>query len=166
MHLHGPHWVLFLVLVISMVSCSAPRCSWEKNTDSRGLSRHRSKCKYYQKASTLAMERRRERARELIQASHKSSQAMTSSTCGHGPIEFTNSRRSKPIASCEPMVSTSSTHPGLQVNRTSPARTCMVTLVSQDSDVLDITMEDGTRRERHIPADAGQQPSRRVPRVL
>lgn len=46
-------------------------CSWAKDTDSRGLSRHRATCKHYQKASTLAAEKRRERAKESIKGSYK-----------------------------------------------------------------------------------------------
>ncbi|KAG2032650.1 hypothetical protein BDR03DRAFT_935890 [Suillus americanus] len=47
-----------------MVSCGALHCTWERNTDFRGLSRHRSTCRYYQRASTLATQKRRDRAQE------------------------------------------------------------------------------------------------------
>jgi hypothetical protein len=46
-------------------------CFWEKDMDSRGLSRHQATCKHYQKASTLATEKRWEWAKILIQALRK-----------------------------------------------------------------------------------------------
>lgn len=71
--------IVLLIVVVSMVLCGAPHCSWERGTDFRGLSRHRSVCKHFQKASTLATERRRDRARGSIQTLQKSSQLTTTS---------------------------------------------------------------------------------------
>ncbi|KAG1905075.1 uncharacterized protein F5891DRAFT_976635 [Suillus fuscotomentosus] len=54
-------------------------CSWESDMDFHGLSRHHSTCKHYQKASALAAQKRRDRAKE----STKSLQLLpTSSTRG------------------------------------------------------------------------------------
>lgn len=64
--LSSSNLVLFVIfLLLLMVSCGALHCSWEKKTDLHGLSRHRSTCKLYQKASTLATQKRRDRVKEL-----------------------------------------------------------------------------------------------------
>lgn len=55
-----------------MVSCGALRCLWERDTDFRGLDRHRTTCKYYQKESKLAAEKRRDRARESVSQNSRS----------------------------------------------------------------------------------------------
>lgn len=47
-----------------MVVCGAQGCSWERTTDNRGLTRHRASCRYYKRASTLASQRRHDRAKE------------------------------------------------------------------------------------------------------
>lgn len=76
-------WLLLIfrvILIISMVSCDALRCSWKKDTDFRGLSRHRSTCKHYLKASALATQKRRDRATESIKKLQKSTQLTTAST--------------------------------------------------------------------------------------
>jgi hypothetical protein len=80
MHLFRLPWTLLLILVLSMVSCGAIRCSWKRDTDFRGLSRHRSTCHHYQKASTLATQKRRDRARELVEALQKSTPQLTTSS--------------------------------------------------------------------------------------
>jgi hypothetical protein len=70
-------WVgLCLVSILFMIfrcnnTATGSGCLWEKDTDSRGLSRHRATCRHYQKASTLATEKRRERARNSIESSRK-----------------------------------------------------------------------------------------------
>lgn len=64
MRLPRPPWILIFTFVFLMVSCGAVRCAWERDTDFRGLSRHRSTCKHYQRASTVAAQKRRDRARE------------------------------------------------------------------------------------------------------
>lgn len=71
MHLLRPPGVLFIIILL-MVSCGALCCSWTKQTDFRGLEKHRTTCKYYHKESRLAAEKRRVRARE------SSSQNLTS----------------------------------------------------------------------------------------
>jgi hypothetical protein len=64
MHLLRLPGILYIVIALLMVSCGALRCSWERETDFRGLDRHRAACKHYQKVSKLAAEKRRDRARE------------------------------------------------------------------------------------------------------
>jgi hypothetical protein len=62
-------WIGFLFfLLIMMVSCDAPGCSWarERATDNRGLSRHRANCRFYKRVSSLASQRRKERAKEAV----------------------------------------------------------------------------------------------------
>jgi hypothetical protein len=63
MRLRRPPGNLFIIFVL-MVTCGAFLCLWERNTDFRGLDRHRTACKHYQKESKLAAEKRRDRARE------------------------------------------------------------------------------------------------------
>jgi hypothetical protein len=96
-----PSWVLFVIFILSLrlaitgmvtVSCGASRCSWEKDTDFRGLSRHRSTCKHYQKARTLASQKRRDWTNESI----KTSQKLTATTTTTGsssttPVRLTES---------------------------------------------------------------------------
>ncbi|KAG2085074.1 hypothetical protein BD769DRAFT_1397428 [Suillus cothurnatus] len=55
-------------------------CSWKRDTDFHGLSRHCSTCHHYQKASTLAMQKRRDQARELVEALQKSTPQLTTSS--------------------------------------------------------------------------------------
>jgi hypothetical protein len=91
MRLCQPPWtlsgwfLLIFILILSMVSCGALRCSWEKDTDFRGLSRHRSTCKHYHKASTLATQKRRDRATESIKKLQKSTQLTTASSTTSNP---------------------------------------------------------------------------------
>ncbi|KAG1815362.1 hypothetical protein EV424DRAFT_1348472 [Suillus variegatus] len=60
-------WIAFLSsLLLLMVSCGASRCSWERATDARGLSRHHASCHFYKKSSVLASQRRLERAKEAV----------------------------------------------------------------------------------------------------
>ncbi|KAG1717827.1 hypothetical protein EDD22DRAFT_855856 [Suillus occidentalis] len=54
-------WIVFLFL--SMVSCGAQGCSWERATDNRGLNRHRTACHFFKKSSILATEKRLQRVR-------------------------------------------------------------------------------------------------------
>jgi hypothetical protein len=51
-----------------MVSCGAQGCSWEKVTDNRGLNRHRTGCRFFKRSSTLANEKRLQRARNATSA--------------------------------------------------------------------------------------------------
>lgn len=60
-----------VLLRCSNTTTVATGCSWAKDTNLRGLSRHRATCKHYQKASTLATEKRWERAKESIKELHK-----------------------------------------------------------------------------------------------
>ncbi|KAG1718260.1 hypothetical protein EDD22DRAFT_855552 [Suillus occidentalis] len=90
-----------------VTSCGALHCSWEKDTDFRGLDRHRSTCKYYQRESTLAAQKRRDRARESVEKSTQQPhrQAIITGSAAHnglGPIRFAKNRSMKPIARCEP----------------------------------------------------------------
>lgn len=66
MHLGRFGWIALLLLFILMVLCGASGCSWERVTDTRGLSRHRASCHFYRKSSTLAAKKRQERAREAV----------------------------------------------------------------------------------------------------
>lgn len=68
-----PPWVvlslIFLLMVtVPLLRCNGAGCSWAKDTDARGLSRHHATCKSYQKSSTLATEKRREQAKETIRS--------------------------------------------------------------------------------------------------
>jgi hypothetical protein len=67
MRLSRTPWILFHIFILFMVSCGASRCSWSKDTDFRGLDRHRSICNHYQRASRLASQKRRDRAKEVVQ---------------------------------------------------------------------------------------------------
>jgi hypothetical protein len=58
-------WTGFLLFVL-MVACGAPGCSWERPTDNRGLTRHRTSCRFYKRASTLASRRRQDRTKEAV----------------------------------------------------------------------------------------------------
>jgi hypothetical protein len=53
----------FLLFFLVMVSCEAPGCSWERKTDNRGLTRHRAVCPFYKRSSTLASQKRQDRAK-------------------------------------------------------------------------------------------------------
>lgn len=55
--------ILFFLL---MVVCSAQGCSWERTTDSCGLTRHHTSCRFYKRASTLASQRRHDHAKEAV----------------------------------------------------------------------------------------------------
>ncbi|KAG2360045.1 hypothetical protein BDR07DRAFT_1378253 [Suillus spraguei] len=44
--------------------CNAPGCSWEKATDSQGLTRHHATCKLYQRSSVISSQKRQERAKD------------------------------------------------------------------------------------------------------
>jgi hypothetical protein len=57
-------WTGFLLFFIVMVACEAPGCSWERKTDIRGLTRHRAACHFFKRSSTLASQKRQERAKE------------------------------------------------------------------------------------------------------
>jgi hypothetical protein len=52
----------------SSQACKAPGCSWEKATDSRGLSRHRATCQSYNKYKVLSSQKRHERAKEAARS--------------------------------------------------------------------------------------------------
>ncbi|KAG0699181.1 hypothetical protein DFH29DRAFT_877488 [Suillus ampliporus] len=93
-------FILLMVIVESLLRCNGMGCSWAKDTDTCGLSRHRATCKSYRRSSTLAMEKRREWAKELIRAvtPHKLTQRLTPLA----PIQFTNDQHPKPIAHYEP----------------------------------------------------------------
>lgn len=75
MRIFRPSWVvlssalLLFMVAVSSLRCNGTGCSWAKDTDTRGLSRHHATCKFYQKSSALAMEKRRERrTKESIKA--------------------------------------------------------------------------------------------------
>lgn len=55
-----------IIFFILMVSCNAPGCSWDKTTDTgnRGLSKHRAACRFYKRVSTLANQKRQDRAKD------------------------------------------------------------------------------------------------------
>jgi hypothetical protein len=59
-------WILFLFF--AMVTCGAQGCSWERATDTRGLSRHHASCRFYKKSSVLATQKRRERVKDAVSA--------------------------------------------------------------------------------------------------
>lgn len=71
MRLSDTLWILLLLLL--MVLCGAPGCYWERPTDNRGLNRHRTSCHFFNKASVLATEKRRQRARNATLANQLSS---------------------------------------------------------------------------------------------
>ncbi|KAG2743859.1 hypothetical protein P692DRAFT_20878151 [Suillus brevipes Sb2] len=139
-------------------------CSWAKNTDSRGLSRHRATCKHYQSASTLATEKRLERARESIKTSHKLTlhrddrrPQLTTGIAPLGPAE--NYRdHPKPIVLCKPktFIDHRPINPGASVAHIGTSAS-----TSQD---LDVAMEDDTEIEgdHDDRPDLRQHPSRRV----
>lgn len=65
-------FLLFMVLLrCSNTTTIATGCSWAKDMNLCGLSWHCATCKHYQKASTLATEKRREWAKESIKGLHK-----------------------------------------------------------------------------------------------
>lgn len=70
MRLLGPVWIVQVIflsglfLSIHMVSCGALDCSWERATNSRGLSLHRASCLLFKRHSVRAIQKRRERAKE------------------------------------------------------------------------------------------------------
>lgn len=79
-------WVtgLLVFFFILMVSCNAPGCYWERTVDSRGLSRHRAACPFHKRASTLANQKRRTRAKEAVVSNFiPSSSASTSEPVSH-----------------------------------------------------------------------------------
>jgi hypothetical protein len=62
-------WItLLLFLLLIMVTCDAPGCSWGKKTDTRELSRHRASCHFYKKFSILSSQKRQECAKEAVSA--------------------------------------------------------------------------------------------------
>jgi hypothetical protein len=64
MHLSKTIWAcFFLFFLLVMVSCEAPGCSWARKTDIRGLTRHRIACPFYKRFSTLASQKRQDRAK-------------------------------------------------------------------------------------------------------
>jgi hypothetical protein len=144
---YRPAWIQFLVFILIMVSCNAPHCSWEGDTDFRGLSRHRSTCKYYQKANTLAVERRRARARcSSSSVSHRSHALphnphslinLPSDSSQLGQIQATKDHQLKPIAPCKARVSGA---PSSRNDRANTLRVNSPTLPFHDSDVFDVAM--------------------------
>ncbi|KAG0691770.1 hypothetical protein DFH29DRAFT_883759, partial [Suillus ampliporus] len=138
--------VLLLFMVTISLRCNAMGCSWAKETDPRGLSRHRATCRKYQKASTLATEKRRERAKESIQLSQK----LTTSISPLQPVRFIKDHCTKPIAYCKPKAFTGkSKAPTNAVNPTSNAAvTASAFSALQGSDVA---MADATEGDYNIP---------------
>lgn len=66
---HLFNWFVIILLssgFLSMVLCGALVCSWERATDTRGLSRHRTSCHFYKRSSVLATQKRQERAKEAV----------------------------------------------------------------------------------------------------
>jgi hypothetical protein len=90
-----PGIALLLLLVVQgsflsiMVSCGAASCSWDRETDARGLSRHRASCHFYKKSSVLATQKRRERAKEAVfanmAANHKANPSVNVSHVSSDP---------------------------------------------------------------------------------
>jgi hypothetical protein len=150
---YRPAWILFLVFILLMVSCNAPYCSWKGITDFRGLSRHRSTCKYYQKANTIATERRRARARfSSSSVSHRyhalphnphSLINLPSDSSQLGRIQATEDHQLKPIASCKTRSSTPSRHN----DQANAPRVNSPTLGFVDSDVSDTAMANTDERD-------------------
>lgn len=56
----------FFLFLVVMVSCDAPGCFWERKTDNQGLTRHRAACHFYKRSSTLASQKRQDRAKNAI----------------------------------------------------------------------------------------------------
>ncbi|KAG2744922.1 hypothetical protein P692DRAFT_20877483 [Suillus brevipes Sb2] len=152
-------------------------CPWAKDTDYRGLSRHRAGCKHYQRASTLASNKRRERARDSVRlglSAHRDQPPQVSrgviATSPLEPIRFVNHRLTIPIACCQgAYVFTDKPGPdseGQLHERINPDESNALVgssapvSVSQD---LYISMEDDRIAEghHHIPAPH-QHPSRRT----
>lgn len=111
----GSGLFLSLVLLVLMVSCSAPGCSWERATDARGLSRHRASCHFYKKSSVLASQKRQQRATQAVAAnmsitnsnqpvntsdSHVSGPSRFSSFFNHADFRELGGRDQLPLANC------------------------------------------------------------------
>jgi hypothetical protein len=60
--------LIILLLFISMVSCGAQGCSWEKTTDAQGLNRHQASCHFFKRSSIIATQKRQQRARDATLA--------------------------------------------------------------------------------------------------
>jgi hypothetical protein len=56
----------FFLFFLVMVSCEAPGCSWKRKTDNRGLTRHRATCPFFKRSSTLASQKRQNRAKDAV----------------------------------------------------------------------------------------------------
>jgi hypothetical protein len=111
------------LLFLLMVACDAPGCFWERPTDSRGLTMHRTSCHFYKRASSLASRRRQDRAREavLLNLGRKpQSEAVSSLEFAYrisntkcrcqeiSAVRYARDRSSlKPIASCRLLMPTS-----------------------------------------------------------
>jgi hypothetical protein len=70
-----------------MVSCEAPGCSWERKTDNRGLDRHRAACHFYKRSSTLASQKRQDRAKEAVLSNVLPNPAASASLVGGLSLE-------------------------------------------------------------------------------
>lgn len=58
-------WIsFFFFLLMVTVSCNAPGCSWQRMTDNRALNKHRANCHFYKRVSTLASQKRQDRAKD------------------------------------------------------------------------------------------------------
>jgi hypothetical protein len=127
MRLRRPPGLLVLIFVL-MVACGALRCVWERDTDFRGLDRHRTTCKHYQKESKLAAEKRRDRARESASQNLRSQLTRGGSNItyvGHyssytlvGPYEFI---RVPSLARTEPIYEVFETYRQLWIYTSPPA---------------------------------------------
>jgi len=83
-------FVFLLMAAVSLLRCNGTGCSWAKDTDACGLSRHRATCKSYQKSITLATEKRRERAKKIIRTvatPHKKFTQHLTVSVWHGSFE-------------------------------------------------------------------------------
>ncbi|KAG1883547.1 uncharacterized protein F5891DRAFT_1203244 [Suillus fuscotomentosus] len=124
---------------------------------------HCTTCKYYQKESKLAAEKRRDWARESVSQNLRSQLTASGGNACLAPIQSTKIRSIKPIAHCESV----GCLPSEPVNQTidSIACTSASSFAFQDSDVA---MEDATERDHDISVDSGQYHSqctlRSIPR--
>ncbi|KAG1736181.1 hypothetical protein EDD22DRAFT_852293 [Suillus occidentalis] len=123
---------LLVVIFVLMVACGASHCLWEKDMDFRGLDRHRTMCKHYQKESKLAADKRQDWARESVSQNLCSQLTTAGSNITYlAPSRSTRYRPLKPITHC------GSTHypPHEPLSQAIGSTSC-------DSSILDVAMED------------------------
>ncbi|KAG1766029.1 hypothetical protein EV702DRAFT_1050817 [Suillus placidus] len=101
-------WTGFLFYLL-MAVCGAQGCTWERTTDSHGLTRHHTSCQFYKRASTLASQRRHDRAKEAVFSNLVPRLGEASSQCqAISAVRYVRDRPIlKPIASCRLLKATS-----------------------------------------------------------